>query len=514
MCLFRHSEAAKASGTVCRFWQNGFCKEDANCPFLHPASGGRGQGMGGGRGGRFGGGRGMGGGRGGFGGGRGPTRAQGWEAVDRSKQACVFFAQGKCTKGDACPFSHATPTQGSVGQAPVSGQPVQRTGIPDGRLPPATAGASRAAGSAGRNGDSLQAGTSALEVVTGETRRTAGFSVQSAPHSHNPPAGRDGQPISQKDDAAANGVPTIVVVKGAEKTYPYRRNGQAARVADPLEERKETPGRTGIIALPDGGFVTRKRAAELQLGRDERRETSPRQVRQRDDRGVVRPQERRSTSSGNRGAPSGSRVSIMDRLGPAKQVLDVTSTRGKVPSGPVGNRAEVPRLQARSQEEGRRHSTPVERPPAQTSSPPSLPKSRGLASARPTRHTEGGRSGGGNTSIVSRPASAQRKSPSLDFKITTLGEIKSRKAKAGGGTASEAAKKEDTGPGKKMERVRRPSSIKADAPLSGGVVRATTQEALPDEVQRDVPASTPTPVVQSDPPQLDAEDMDEFSEWL
>ncbi|CAN0518840.1 unnamed protein product, partial [Ectocarpus sp. 12 AP-2014] len=95
-CLFRHSEAARASGTVCRFWQNGFCKDDVNCPFLHPVSGVSGRGMAAGRG--------------GFGGGRGGPRSQGWETVDRSKQTCVFFVQGKCTKGDACPFSHAIPS--------------------------------------------------------------------------------------------------------------------------------------------------------------------------------------------------------------------------------------------------------------------------------------------------------------------------------------------------------------------------------------------------------------------
>lgn len=37
-CLFRHNQAAKASGTACRFWQNGFCKDAANCSFQHPAN--------------------------------------------------------------------------------------------------------------------------------------------------------------------------------------------------------------------------------------------------------------------------------------------------------------------------------------------------------------------------------------------------------------------------------------------------------------------------------------------
>lgn len=37
-CLFRHNQAAKASGIACRFWQNGFCKDAANCSFQHPAN--------------------------------------------------------------------------------------------------------------------------------------------------------------------------------------------------------------------------------------------------------------------------------------------------------------------------------------------------------------------------------------------------------------------------------------------------------------------------------------------
>lgn len=463
--------------------------------------------MGGGRGGRFGGGRGMGGGRGGFGGGRGPGRAHGWETVDRSKQACVFFAQGKCTKGDACPFSHVTPEAG-VSQIPVVSQPPQRTGIPEGRLPQGTARAPLATGPAARNGNMLEADTGTPQGVNRGKKSTTGFPGQSSPHAGTPPASRNGRQGSQNDDAFVSDAHTTSVVGGAEKTNPNGPNDQPARAAAPLNPRKNAPGHTGIIALPDGGFVTRKRAAELQLGKDERPETNPRQVRQRE---VSQPQERRPSVSGNRSVPSGPRVSIMDRLGPAKQASETISTRGNVTARPVRVRAEA---QARTRAEARPRITPTERPIAQTLLPPSLSKSRGLASARPMRHTEGGRSSGVHTSTVGRPpAPAQRKSPTLDFKITTLGEIKSRKAKAEGAAAQEPATRADARPERTIERVNGPSASKADTVASGSVGRASSQEEKPQPAQVQTHAPAPT-TAGHEAPQLDAEDMDEFSEWL
>ncbi|CAN0030194.1 unnamed protein product [Discosporangium mesarthrocarpum] len=109
-CQFRHSLAAKASGTVCRYWQIGFCKDDANCSFQHPTGGGKGHPPSLGRplaGARYSGGSGRGntGGHA-LGGGRGGGRTQSYDKLQRNKTPCVYFQQGNCVKGAACQFLH------------------------------------------------------------------------------------------------------------------------------------------------------------------------------------------------------------------------------------------------------------------------------------------------------------------------------------------------------------------------------------------------------------------------
>lgn len=490
--------------------------------------------MGGGRGGRFGSGRGSGG--RGFVGGRAPPRAQGWETVDRSKQACVFFAQGKCTKGDACPFSHATSAIGGVSQ-PVVGHTPERAAVAEGqvqptaadtplsRLPPAAADPPLSRIPVGHNGDRPRTEASASERTNGVSIGSTGLSSQGGALASASVAGRNGPgPSSNQDDAFGGGTfatgPAAAVLS-TTKTHLTDRNGQTRATAS-LNQRQETQGHAGIIALPDGGFVTRKRAAELQLGRDERCVTKPRQSRQRNDREQGRAQERRSALlSGNRGSPPSGRVSIMDRLGPAKQATERAPTKERI-VGPVRTRPEVPGQQARKRELLRQH-TSVERPMVLTPSPSLLPRSRALGSTRPTRRAEGGRGDGVSTSPVARLTTMpqQQKSTALDFKIPTLDEIKSRKAKAEG--PPEAAKKREER-SEHMSKVGQGLSAnkdtKPDRAASGSFSRAAVSTAVESPListavaSAEVHISAPGPAVMSNPPQLDAEDMDEFSEWL
>lgn len=495
--------------------------------------------MGGGRGSRFGTGRGMGGGWGGFGGGRGPPRPQGWETVDRSMQACVFFAQGKCTKGEACPFSHSKPTEGGYNQAPVSAPASQPLAAPGGRLQPVPAGPPLARTPATRDGDAHAPQT---EVTAPAAVRTNGVIISSAGFSGGgrglasaSVTERNGGLSSSQGSAFGGGTtgPAAVVGGAGPTSYMTGRTGQQARVPVSLDKRQDTPGQAGIIALPDGGFVTRKRAAELQLGRDEDSAAEPRQVRQRDGREHGRAQERRpALRLGNGSATPGGRVSIMDRLGPAKQSPERASARARVVA-PTRPRPEVPRQPVRKREEPRQHTTPVERPVLQTSSPSLLPTSRVQSSVRLTRRTESGR--GDGASQASRPtAGTQRqKSSGLDFKIPTLDEIKSRKAKAEA-AAPEAAKRREMragttakgSPGYADSKEREPDTTTVAnqsiaAIVSDPLTSRSSAPAAAAEVQTPVvepaPAAflapAPTPA-QSDPPQLDAEDMDEFSEWL
>lgn len=62
-CEYRHSQAAHDTQTVCKHWQQNQCTNEA-CKFRHPSG---------------------------------------------NKTFCMFFAQGKCSKGDACPYQHVSP---------------------------------------------------------------------------------------------------------------------------------------------------------------------------------------------------------------------------------------------------------------------------------------------------------------------------------------------------------------------------------------------------------------------
>jgi len=75
-CEYRHSEAALNNTTVCKFWVEGRCNNES-CTFRHPS---------------------------------------GVQTItkDRSQIPCAYYSQGKCTKGDACPFSHGISGSASV----------------------------------------------------------------------------------------------------------------------------------------------------------------------------------------------------------------------------------------------------------------------------------------------------------------------------------------------------------------------------------------------------------------
>jgi len=62
-CEYRHSQGAHDNPTTCKFWLQNQCT-DKDCKFRHPSG---------------------------------------------VKAPCVFFAQGKCLRGDACPYLHAGP---------------------------------------------------------------------------------------------------------------------------------------------------------------------------------------------------------------------------------------------------------------------------------------------------------------------------------------------------------------------------------------------------------------------
>ena len=469
----------------------------------------------GGRGGRFGAGRGISGGRGGFGGGRGPPRAQGWETVDRSKQACVFFAQGKCTKGEACPFSHSKPAEGSYNQAPVSAPPLQPSAAPGGRLQPVQAVPPLAHAPQAQVTAAAAVGTNGVKISSaGFSAKGRGLASASVMERKEPEL-----PSSQGGPFSGGTSGTAAVVGSTGKTsYMIGRNGQEARVAASLDKRQETLGQTGIIALPDGGFVTRKRAAELQLGREERSAVEHRQVRQRDGREHGKAQERRPVRMGNGSATPGGRLSIMDRLGPAKHSPERASVRARVVA-PTRARPEVPGQPVWKLEE------PVERAVLQTSSPLPLPRPRVQSSVRLTRRTESGRGDGISASQVTRPtpATQQQKSSALDFKIPTLDEIKSRKAKAEGAAPAAPKKREGRpettakgSPGFAGSTERGPNTTTAVKRSEAAAVLDTqTSRSSAPAVAAEAQVPVVEPVLAPNPaPQLDAEDMDEFSEWL
>ncbi|KAL3677665.1 hypothetical protein R1sor_020621 [Riccia sorocarpa] len=94
-CEFRHSESARVNPRDCRYWLAGSCL-NWSCPFRHPPLEGR------------------------------PVVAPNAPAVsggeNRSRTPCFYFAQGFCSRGEACHFLHGTPSAGSksaVAQLPV-----------------------------------------------------------------------------------------------------------------------------------------------------------------------------------------------------------------------------------------------------------------------------------------------------------------------------------------------------------------------------------------------------------
>lgn len=531
----------------------------------------------------------MGSGRGVFAGGRGGSRSPIWEAVDRSQQPCVFFGQGKCTKGDSCQFSHASAVESGSNRATDSSSASPRTDTPEERVQaraehhsartqttlnsgtPQTSGDGREGTNAVRVSKTDSAGQ-VLDVARPPAERRSRPSSPaerlSGPPSlaerrsgPSPPEERRSGPSSQRD-SAVGGVPSTMgpplVVGGDGNTYVIGPDGpvlleavmrtmaaaKGESIATSSATHKETnvepkqhmtkshdisyqargaassrlsekaPTQSGVIALPDGGFMTRKkRAAELQLLRDDRCEKD-RLVRQRHVREQEKVQERRPGMSENRGAPGGGRVSIMDRLGPAKQAQGRQTTTQR-PVGPSARSwSAAPDHPITRKQETRQHSAPVDRSKNSAQPSPSsvLSRAQALGTARSTRWVEGGKgdiafSGKG---LVARPT-VQRKAAALDFKIPTLGEIKSKKAKAEETGAAATTKPE----GRVAVKPNPYNGFSATQGNNGATVTPkTSSPTVAKDVQNTEGAPSPEPAVQPVLPKLDAADMDEFSEWL
>jgi len=71
ICEYRHNERARQNSKCCKLWEERKCTNE-NCPFRHPSG--------------------------------------------QKQVACIFFAQNKCDKGDACPFSHSVLSVESGGE--------------------------------------------------------------------------------------------------------------------------------------------------------------------------------------------------------------------------------------------------------------------------------------------------------------------------------------------------------------------------------------------------------------
>lgn len=383
----------------------------------------------------------------------------------------------------------------------------------------------------GRDGNTYVMGPNG-PILLDEVMRTMAADNGSAPPTPTPPTPA---PVEQKPRAAI-----------------HTRNEQP-RATAAINAPEKAGVQTGIITLPDGGFVTRKRAAELQRLGTTPAEKDLRRVRQRGGQDPHnQPQERRSrmpesrsgmpesrgapesrVSPESRGAPPpqpGNRVSVKYRLGPAKNALISAPTRETV-VGPRRSRLEPPCQLARKREEPPQRSGPIDhsRSAPQVAAPSMLARSQARDVTRPTRRLDGG--GGLQTASTGRggPSTSrptpQRTKAVLDFKIPTLGEIKSRKAKAeveGAKAVPQIMKlKTDVAVNSAKAAPQREGAetMAKELPTSKG----SSFEALhvgwcpppsAKEERAPEPAPSPAPVVPSNTPQLDAADMDEFSEWL
>lgn len=523
--------------------------------------------------------------RGAFAGGRGSSRPSSWDGMDRSAQLCVFFAQGKCTKGDSCPFSHTA----GVAANDSNGQRINQEPDMSHTLPRVDMSAERVKMHADTKVVSV-AETRHIEknldqvldsVQTGNGLPIQDSSTASLSSPGSPPLiklpdgamyviGPDG-PVALdavvrtmgggrgNSNATPPGLPKQPAPAEKQDSTYHRTNDQdyTSGTWRPAQdspkkidnavvlhaERASTQG--GVIALADGGFITRKRAAEMQL-RDDRGDSRVRHIRQREIEDQEKSRERRTAVPETRSATTGSsRGSIMDRLGPA------TLAQGRIPSAnraaapaslsrptqsratptiragalgpvrqlqigvPAAERASNPvklRTEPGKREEKRQHNAP---PPenvkisTQTSAssalsvPQTLGTARPVGTARPTRRLGGGRGESVGVKGGLGTTASMSKSSVLDFKVPTLDEIKSRKAKA----ARETAKATIITP---QETTRE----KPDAPLGteekfdvAHKEMSSPDQALPS------PEATVLPLA---PPelQLHAADMDEFSEWL
>lgn len=510
--------------------------------------------------------------RGAFTGGRGSSRAP-LEAVDRSKQSCVFFAQGKCTKGDACPFSHASPLNDATGQAVSRGigpdNEQKRAGIQGEYTKPVSEQPFEAI-SIGRNDDMHEQikdgqanGTVAFRgaAVRSNEERAPGMQMSGAnlspptdvevgpgPFSAGPPVviGGDGKTYVVGPEGL---VPLDAVMRTMASTskenststpsstppnpttaQPHQRStlndsNDRARVtvaSNPSQPQtlEKASGKSGIITLPDGGFVTRKRAAKMKLLDDVYGEKDFKCVRERNaQEQSVRHERRLEKTEGRATVQAGGRPSIMDRLGPAKQPPGTATSAEKVVA-PPRTRSEAPGQPAKMREEPRQPSTLVDRlrDGSQVNRPFPLSRPKSLGTARPTRRLD---ESAGQTALPRKPTVARptvnHNTASLDFKVPTLDEIKSRKRKAEKARVEETAKK-TTKIGYKVGTDTRSADSKVaegtDVP-SANVDRSHGDAVVPIAyvAREEVSDAAPTVDVSSDALQLEA-DMLEFQEWL
>ena len=495
-----------------------------------------------------------------FGGGRGNSRAP-TEAVDRSKQTCVFFAQGICTKGDACQFSHATLQENGAGQAMNraigSGNEPQRTGSAEEHI---------LVMPGSRNGDvpeqikvggadgigtaffgSAVRGTEERPPVVrlggASTSMHIGTALGSDPFSAAPPVmiGGDGKTYVVGPDGlvpldavmrtmAATGKDTQstpstaprnpATVEPQQRSTIHVRNERSRVAVTPQSslqalDKDKDPQKSGIITLPGGGFVTRKRAAEMQLLGEGRGGKDLRCIRQRDAREQVN-QHDRLRAEGKAAPQASGRPSIMDRLGPAKQqsVTSVTSTSWERVVGPKMIRPEVPAQSSRKREEPRQLSAPVDRPRdgPQVNRPSPLSRSQALGTSRSTRRLDDGSGQGtpAGTVVTTRPTVQHKPASSLDFKISTLDEIKTRKAKAK--VKAEEARTEATATARKIQSGDDQTIAVGLGSSQGAEVSVVASPASVGK--EDVSDTAPAIPVPSDVLKLEQDDMIEFRQWL